>query len=435
CYANIYYICIKLHIMNHLIHLAIADQKEEIEKTGIREFIPREVASDLDQETNLIRIITGIRRCGKSTLARLSLQNKKFAYVNFDDERLSSLAAEELNEVMTALHMLYGDFDTLFLDEIQNIEGWSLFLNRLQRMGLKLIVTGSNSKLLSKELASHLTGRFRNTELFPFSFREVLTYKKIDPSLATTRNQAMVSQALNAYLSNGGLPEILKGEDADRYATDLFFAIVNRDVLFRYNIRHKKTFKDIAVYLVSQYGRETSFNRIKKLFSLGSEHTAKNYLDYLEEAYIVATVSKFSFKKQETIRFRKVYVIVPAFIRALTPGFSPDSGFLYENLVFVELNRRKNKEKFEIFYYKAKVEVDFLLTRGKKIHQLVQVTTNLREGQTMKREINALLIVSAELGCDNLLIINESIDEFRIVSEKKIRFITLRTWLSDYTFT
>lgn len=408
----------------------LSDQKEELTRLNLNSLIPREAEQLWKKETGLIRIITGVRRSGKSTLALQQLAATQFAYVNFDDERLTGLRSEELNELLTAVYEVYGDITCFFFDEIQNTPNWSLFVNRLKRAGNRVIVTGSNSKLLSAELATHLTGRFTTIELFPFSFREFLVAKTEVNRAETTREKGIIKSKFEEYSLIGGFPEIIKGEEPISYARDLFYSIINRDILFRHKINHTRAFKDLAAFLVLNTGKEISFNRLKNIFSLGSAHTARNYVAFLEEAYLISTIGKFSYKHQETLRYRKSYVIDIAFYRSLMPAGSPNTGFVYETLVFQHLFRFRQTLGIELFYYKGKREVDFVVKRPDGALKLIQVCQDLMAPGTMKREVNGLLEASEILRSDNLTIINDHLAEIKTIENKKIRFVPLIDCLS-----
>ncbi|RLD60713.1 MAG: hypothetical protein DRJ05_04135 [Bacteroidetes bacterium] len=416
--------------MSTNIQQAIIDLKEEIGSYAKTSFTKRKVPDDF-MNSGLVKIISGVRRSGKSTLVHLSLRGKAYAYVNFDDERLFNLNSSDLTDVEENLYMVYGDFDFLFLDEIQNIDGWGLFVNRLARKNIDLFLSGSNSKLLSTEISSHLTGRFVDFELFPFSFKEFLDYRGFDfhAKFLPTEKIGQLKKYFDDYLIMGGFPEISKGENPKRYAASLFHSIINRDILLRYNIKHQSTFKDISLFLVNNYSREISFNRLKNIFGLGSEHTAKNYVHYLEEAYVIFTLSKFSFKKQESLRYKKSYVIDVSFINALSEDFSQNIGFVYENIVALELLRRKNFENFELFYYKKNIEVDFVIRKNLKIKELIQVSYYIDDPKTYRREVNALLTASNDLNTDKLTVVTKDKESEEIIKGKNISFIPLIKWL------
>jgi predicted AAA+ superfamily ATPase len=416
--------------MSEIVQQAITDQKEEIADYRKTSFIDRVIPSGFI-DSGLIKIVSGVRRSGKSTLVHLLLKGQEYAYINFDDERLLNLSSSDLAVVEEYLYNIYGDFNYLFLDEIQNIDGWSLFVNRLARKNLNIFLSGSNSKLLSKEISSHLTGRFVNFELYPFSFREFLAYHhfNVPSDLLSTKQKAQVKKYFDNYLDFGGFPEIAKGENPQKYARALFYSIINRDILLRYNIKHQRIFTDIALFLINNYSREISFNRLKNIFGLGSEHTAKNYVHYLEEAYVIFTLSKFSLKKPESLRYKKSYVIDVSLINALSEDFSQNIGFVYENIVALELMRRKNIENFELYYYKKKFEVDFVIRKNLKIKELIQVSYNIEDPKTYQREVNGLLAASKELDADKLTIISKNYETEEFVNGKKIVFKPLVYWL------
>jgi len=419
--------------MAHSFLQVITDQKEELDLFRLKGWVHRTAESSIDRNSPLVQIITGVRRSGKSTLAHRALIKEKYGYVNFDDERLSNLKPSELNDILESIFHIYKNVDFLFFDEIQNVDEWHLFVNRLQRTGLHIIITGSNSKLLSSELASHLTGRYNIIELYPFSFNEFLKFKKFTTQSYSTKNIGLLKSYFDEYLQNGGFPEIVKGANAVQYITNLFNAIVTRDILFRYNIKHKQTFKDIAIFLINNFSREISYNRIKKLFNLGSEHTAKNYISYLEEAYLMITLAKFSYKKPESLKYKKSYLIDTSFALALSDNFSQNTGYLLENIVFLELLRRKSVENFDLFYYKKNLEVDFVIYKNNKVEQLIQVCYSLENEKTLKREINSLIQASSELNADKLIIISFSEKKKILIADKTIEVIPIYEWLLVYS--
>lgn len=410
-------------------HKVVLDQKAEIDLRTNETLVQREFEGSINIKSKLAQIIIGVRRSGKSTLAHQVLQNLNYAYLNFDDERLMDCTPEELNILLELLFQEYGDFKYLILDEIQNIDGWSLFVNRLLRTKLHIIVTGSNSKLLNVELASHMTGRFSAIELFPFSFREFLEYRKFQALSLTTKETGILNSLFNEYCKTGGFPEVLYGELTESYITDLFNAIVTRDIVFRHNIKYVRTFRDIARFLVNNYSTELSYNRIKNIFELGSENTAKLYVSYLEEAYLILTLPKFSFKKQEQLRYRKVYTIDPAFISVLSDDFTENTGRILENIVFLELRRKASLMNYEIFYYKKQYEVDFVIFSKGKVNELIQVSKSLSDKKTFNREVRALILASKELKPEKLLIITEN-EEFVIDQDnQQIEVIPVIKWL------
>ena len=408
----------------------VAEQREELSIIHRRGWIPRERESGIDLNSRLAQIITGVRRSGKSTLAHRALRDKNYAYINFDDERLAGLDADDLNQLLEALYAVYGEFTHLLLDEIQNVERWHLFVNRLLRNDIRIVLTGSNSRLLSNEMATHLTGRYAKTELFPFSFKEFLKAKEVEWNMAiTAREKGLLLGHFLEYLRTGGFPDILTGESGQDYINSLFDAIVSRDIVFRYNLRYARTFRELSIYLAGNFSTEISYNRLKKIFGLGSENTAKNYVHYLEEAYLMACLPKFSFKKQENLRYRKIYIIDTAFAAISGKNYSPNAGRLLENVVYLDLARKADLFRYELFFYKKLVEVDFVIYANRKVTELIQVAYSLADQKTIKREIRALLSAARELSAEKLTIV--TLEEKNEIHEEglTINIIPITEWL------
>ena len=297
---------------------------------------------------------------------------------------------------------------------------------------MHIVVTGSNSKLLNVEIASHLTGRYSSTELFPFSYREFLEQKQFLPSSESTKETGLLKSLFKDYCKTGGFPEVVRGEPTESYISDLFNAIVTRDIAFRHNIKYIRTFRDIALYLLNNFSSELSFNRIKTIFELGSENTAKSYVSYLEEAYLVLTLPKFSFKKQEQLRYRKIYAVDPAFTTVLSNNFSKNRGRILENIVFLELRRKATSMNYEVFYYKKQVEIDFVLYRNGRVIELIQVSESIRDKKTYNREVRSLIQGSTELESKELKIITED-EEFVIKKNgQQIEVVPVIKWLLEY---
>ena len=393
----------------------IKDQKAELqEEMNNKVLIQREVKKYFKnfESSNLIKVISGIRRAGKSVFTFMLLKDKSFGYVNFDDERLVGF---EPNEIFASLLEVYGKLKVMFFDEIQNIANWELFVNRLHRNGYNLFITGSNAKLLSKELASRLTGRHLALEIFPFSFREYLAGTKFQEDLETTSGQSLIKRQLENYLKHSGFPEIvIDKENPGIYLRELYRKIVEKDVILRHNLAYKQTLKEMALTLISNPSQIITYNRLKKLFNLGSEHTAKNYISYLEEAYLIFQLSKFSYKPaQIETSAKKVYIIDSGFINYLSTKSTQDLGFFLENAVAIELQRRESFDLLsQVYYWKdtQQREVDFVLKQGLNIKQLIQVCYNIEDEKTKKREIKALVKASQELKCNNLLVITQDLE-------------------------
>jgi predicted AAA+ superfamily ATPase len=371
---------------------------------------------------------------------------KNLPYINFDDERLFDFTSKDFDLLIQAFYELYGDFDYVVLDEPHNIQGWELFVSRLRRTK-KVIITGSNSKLLSGELATHLTGRYIDFTLFPFSFREFLRFYDFSLSpedVYSTKKEAQVKKFLDDYLSAGGFPErLIFGREI---LVRIYSDIIEKDILTRYKIKKKKTFKELTRYLISNFSSEISLNKLKNIFGIKDVHTLKNWISFLENAYLIFILERFSFKlKEQFIAPKKVYCIDTGLAGVIGYKLMEDKGKLMENLVAVELLRRKSYwyNSWEIYYWKdhQQNEVDFVIKEGKDVVQLIQVCYDIEMYKTKEREIKSLVKASKELRCNNLTIINwdyygeeEVQNQFERGKKSKkfiIKFIPLWRWLIE----
>jgi len=405
-------------------------QKREIEAKLKERYIERNQYLKLDND--LIKVIVGPRRAGKSFFAIHFLDKKgKFGYVNFDDEKLTEV--ENYDEIITALNSVYDNPKFVLFDEIQNLPKWELFANRLQRQGYNLIITGSNSNLLSKELATHLTGRHLLTNIFPFSFKEYLKFE--GKELTNTE----IKERLSKYILNGGYPEILsKNVELKEYLSLLFGSILYKDIIKRYKIRNPKQIEDLATYLISNITNEYSYNSLANIGKIKSSHTIEKYLSYLEESFVLFSLSRFSYKVKEQLSSnKKIYCIDNGFIQAKSFKTSPDLGKLYENLVACKLKKEEVDGKLRFYYWKnqQQEEIDFVLQDKLKVKQLIQVCFDISNLETKNREIRALIKASKELKCNNLLVITEDTEKEEKVEwfgdKATIQFIPLWKWLLE----
>jgi len=414
-------------------------QKNEIQKVlEDRSIIQRDCIHLVEKyiDTDLIKVITGVRRCGKSILSLQIITKRNYAYINFDDERLFKITTEDLNNILEILHEIYGNFKYLFIDEIQNIEDWELFVNRCRRQGYNILITGSNAKLLSKELATHLTGRFIEIELYPFSFKEFLKYFGLEYSmdeLYLPEKVGEIKKYMNKYIETGGFPEVLKYPETEtRYLADMYNAILGKDIITRYNIRFSKSLRDISTYLISNHSCEISYNKLKNIFDIKSSHTTENYVFYIEEAYLIFQLFPFSFKVKEQLRgSKKIYAIDTGLINAISSRSFDNTGRLMENIVFLELMRERSETPFEMYFYKSsqQEEVDFVIKKGLKITRLIQVCYSMELEKTRMRELKALIKASLELNCTDLLVITWDYEAEEEEMGKNIRFLPLWKWL------
>ncbi len=323
----------------------LSAQQDELELE--RGMIEREVEKNVKRylNKNIIKVITGLRRVGKTVLAKRLLKDKDVCYVNFDDERLVN---HTLEDIFNAAKNVYGDSSYVFFDEIQNMDGWELFVNRLQREGYNIVITGSNANLLSRELSTHLTGRYVEVKLWPFSYKEWMKAKKEKASLDSAKS----------YLFEGGMPEVVVKEYDSNYLKMLVENIVTKDVAIRYGIKDVLKIKNLVYYVFSNISCPLSFRKISSFLGI-SPHTVSEYLSFLEEAYLVMRSRFFSFKVKEQIGFpMKYYCVDNGIARANGFVIGENIGHLMENLVAIELLRRGE----DLFYYKdeRQREIDFV---------------------------------------------------------------------------
>lgn len=422
----------KTALSQEALRQVVIEQQEEIVRFRTFSIIEREktkqILSVIDK--NWIKVIIGIRRCGKSILGHLALKDKVYGYLNFDDERLIGLSATDLNKMLQFLLEVNREAKFLFFDEIQNIDGWELFVNRLQRQGYNVLITGSNSKLLSKELATHLTGRYTLIELTPFSFREFLVargFKWTATSLYKTQDRALLYSLLEEYTQVGGFPEMVIGGYNALYLRELYDKIISRDITYRYRIKYSKTLKEMAIYSHANLGSRLTFHKIKNIFEINSIHTVKNYFQYLMDAYLVFLLNTFSFKFKEQVKHpKKIYTIDNGLSAAISPQFSENRGAALENLVFQELTR----QGADFSYYAASdFEVDFIIHNNKEVSSLIQVALSMENPDTLKREVKALIKGADNLRCKHLIIITWDEESTHEVSGYTIDVVPIWKWL------
>ena len=405
----------------------------ETKKYIIREKIPY---AEKFLNENIIKVITGPRRAGKSVFCMLLLKDKEFAYLNFDDENLVKI--KNYDELIKVLYEVYPNAKYFFFDEIQNLDKWELFINKLHRRNFNLIITGSNAKLLETEISSILTGRYVSINVFPFSFREFLKAKNFEldnKEISLPETKGKILNFLSEYIATGGFPEVVvKNLDTKTYLETLFDAILLKDVVKRHKVRFVPQIYDLAIFLLSNFSSEFSFTKIRKILSFNSTNTVEKYIQYLEESYLLFILNRFSFKLKEQIKTpKKVYVSDNGFILSKSFQFSNNTGKLIENIVFCELLRRNYKPNIDIFYYKTKngKEVDFVLKQATKINKLIQVCYNISDTNTKEREIKSLLTASEELNCANLEIISWDYESEEKHKGKTIKFVPLWKWLLE----
>ena len=391
----------------------LSDQREELTNRHWKNIVTREEEKEVNLNSPLAQVVIGVRRSGKSTLcSKVMLESGlPFGYINFDDDRLGKLTVDAFDTLLRALYQLNGDFNHLFLDEVQNIEGWELFVNRMLRQGMHMLITGSNANLLSGELATHLTGRYHQIELMPFSFQEYCSCKDVNIFSYTTKAIALRDKALNDYLFAGGFPELLLLSEAEQgdYVRSLVRTIVEKDIAKRYKLRYAQTLMDVANQVLDEFSQEHSFATVQKKHNLKSPNTAKKYLQYLQNAYLVLAMPRFSLKSSERRSVHKYYAIDPAMIAKRDEALMTESlGLRLENMVAVELKRRAAIDE-QIYYFRKvrEYEVDFVRVKGTQVQELIQVTYDFTQPRTKlyNREVGNLVKASNVLHCDNLTLV------------------------------
>lgn len=407
----------------------IADQQEY---RPPKDFFIRKLTEKLQKfaDDPSIIILSGMRRSGKSTIQRNLQLNpaKSNYYFNFDDERLIQFQVENFQMLLEVLIELFGDNCTFYFDEIQNIKGWERFVRRLYDQEKKIYITGSNAKLLSKELGTHLTGRYIQFEVFPLSFHEIILHKypeALSKKALSTKDYGIIQHHFSNYLKNGGIPEYVKFEKTE-YLKDLLEGILYRDIIARYKINNELALREVVYYLASNIGKEFSYTNLSKIVNLSSSHTTANYCNYLEQCYLFFFINRYNHSLKKQIQYnKKCYMIDPALIRITGFRTSEDRGRLLENIVFLHL-RMQNKE---IYFHKDKKECDFILREGNQIIQSIQVTTSLSNKEVRNREIEGLIEAMTHYNLKEGLILTENEQEIVKVDGFLIKIIPIWQWL------
>ncbi len=402
-------------ILKETLRQIVIEQRAEL---GFFEYgIEREELGKIRLGLPYAIIISGVRRSGKSTLLHQLLKKlSNFYYLNFEDTRLIDFESSDFEKLDEIFREEYGDSQFYLLDEIQNVKHWEIFVRSRLDKRKQFIITGSNASLLSRELGTRLTGRHLNVELFPFSFREILLLKKEKAS----------PKSFEQYLNKGGFPEFAKYERAE-ILRELLSDILHRDIVSRHNIREIKALQEIAIYLLTNVGKEFSFNSLKRMFGFGSVNTPISFVSYLEDSYLLFTIPKFDYSlRKQLINEKKVYSIDNGLSVANSVSFTSDKGRMLENAVFVGL-RRSHKD---IYYFKGKGECDFLVKEGGSIRMAIQVTYEMNE-DNKRRELDGLLEAMSKFGLDESLIITSNQEDEINIQGKKILVKPAWKWMQS----
>ena len=434
--------------MDKLIKMILVEWKEK----NIPIVIPREINLQdyLNMGINKVIILNGFRRVGK-TYILYGLANELLKYnsreevvhINFEDERIP-LKTEFLSKLLPIANEIFNKkIKYLFLDELHNIPNWGKWLRRIyDNQNMKIIVSGSSSRMSGEEIPTELRGRFLEIKIFPLSFREFLKFKKLNFDFKildySDREKPLILKALREYLTYGGLPEAVLIDENKKFelVQSYYSTVIKRDIIERYNIKNKESLKALLKLLLDskEYSISKSYNNLKSLGYKIGKSTLQKYIFYIENSYFAFSLPIFSYKIKDQMQYpKKIYFIDNAFINSISTRFLNNFGRLYENIVAVELKRKKK----ECYYWKnaEKEEVDFVIKNNSKINQLVQVCYDVNDPDTKKREVKALLKASKDLKCNNLLVISqdyfgeESLEWFGI--KRKIKFMPLWRWLLE----
>jgi predicted AAA+ superfamily ATPase len=393
----------------------VKSQQKDLENQN--QGIPRNVTPQINLNLPFAIILSGIRRCGKSTLLRQIMKKTDGKYYfNFEDPRATGFETSDFQKLDEIFREEYGDGDCYFFDEIQNVQNWELFVRAQLDKNKHFLITGSNASLLSKELGTKLTGRHLRQELFPFSYNEFLNFT----------SQAKGAKSFDVYLQKGGFPEYLKYA-RNEILQELFNDIIMRDIVVRHKLRSPKAIKELALFLLSNVGAEFSYNNLAKTFGLGSTNTSVAFVSYLEDSYLLFTIPKFSYSlKKQSVNPKKVYAIDNGLANVNSVSFSSNKGRMLENSVFLDL-RRSGKE---IFYFKEKGECDFLVKEKNKVTQAIQVCYDLNE-DNKGRETAGLVEALEIFGLSDGLILTFNQQDTLKIAGKNVAVLPAWRWSKD----
>lgn len=409
----------------------IIDQREY---NPPKNFFHRSLLDSIKRFTNepSIMIISGIRRSGKSTIQRMLQRElaKSDYYLNFDDERLIQFMVDDFQMLLEVFIELFGQQSTFYFDEIQNISGWERFVRRLYEQGKKIYITGSNAKLLSKELGTHLTGRYIQFEVYPLSFAEIIQHEypsAISKKVFSTSDTGMILHYFSHYQKNGGIPEYVKFGKQE-YLRDLFEGILYRDIIARHKIGAEKPLREVVYYLASNIGKEFSFTNLAQMVGISNSVTVSNYCTYLEQCYLCFFINRYSPSLKKQIKYnKKCYMIDPALIRLTGFRVSEDRGRLLENIVFLHLKMAKK----EVYFHKDQKECDFIIRKGNQITEAIQVTTQLSSEGVRKREVSGLIEAMRAYGLSRGIILTEAEQDTISVDGFTIAVLPIWKWILE----
>ncbi len=424
-------------------------KKKQLLKQIIRDFHlsenfdvkPRNIQPPID--TKKIITLIGVRRCGKTSIFYHminqlieKIEKTKILFLNFEDERFE-LNSDELDLILQAYMELYPSYKLsecyFFFDEIQNIPNWEKFIRRMyDTISKNIFITGSNSKLLSSEIATSLRGRTLNFEIFPLSFKEYLSFKDIEVDFYSSKSLAFIKNAQESFLKNGSFPEILFLEEiyANKTLQEYFNVLLYKDLAERYNITNTVALKFFLKRIISSSTKQISINKIfNELKSSGikiGKNTLYEFLEYVQNIYLALTLQKYDNSLiNKELGEKKIYSIDIGLNNATEFRFSDDIGKSLENAVFLELKRKE----FDIYYYRtSKSECDFLVFDKNTISDVIQVTFDMSDENTKNREIKGLIEACKNFDLKSGTIITFDSEDELIENGIKIKIIPFYKW-------
>ncbi len=391
-------------------------KRQRAEIDGSDAGIKREILADIDIQSSHAIVLSGIRRCGKSTLlTQVSRTLKQFYYFNFDDPTAIDFELADFERLDEAFAAELGSSDHYLFDEIQAMQKWEILVRHLLDRRKHVLLTGSNASLLSRELGTKLTGRHLSHELFPFSYPEFLEFRGLKPSATSCQE----------YLAQGGFPEYLRDGKAS-LLQGLLNDVLARDVVLRHGVRSTKTLKELAVYLLTNVGKEFSYNKLKTTFSVPSTNTLLDFVSYFEDSYLLFTITRFDYSlRKQQVNPRKIYSVDNGLSTVNSVTFSDDDGRMLENAVFQHLRRTHR----EIHYFRQKKECDFVVRERGQVTAAVQVCYRVTD-ENLAREVDGLLEALAFFGLQEGAVITFDQEDTFSKDGRTIRLVPAWKWMS-----